>query len=296
MVRNFPFVRVCAVALAALAAACGRTEETAPPVATPTVTIAPTDAAIGTPIEMSYRFAVAPNAPAFDDDYWVFVHFLDADRELMWTDDHQPPVPTLQWKPGQMIDYSRTMFVPKFPYAGEAQIEVGLFSPKTGARIPMTGETKGQRSYEVARLNLRPQTDNLYVIFKDGWQETETADAGSGIEWQWSKKDATLAFRNPMRDVTFYFQCDQPVLEGIGEPQHVELRIGPTVIDSFTLSPGQRELRKFNVAKAQLGDSETVEVSVAVDKSFVPATITQLRSSDSRELGIRVFRAYVAPK
>jgi hypothetical protein len=39
-----------------------------------------------------------------------------------------------------------------------------------------------------------------------------------------------------------------------------------------------------------------VEVTVAVDKTFVPASITQLKSTDSRELGIRVFRAYVQAK
>jgi hypothetical protein len=33
-----------------------------------------------------------------------------------------------------------------------------------------------------------------------------------------------------------------------------------------------------------------------VDQTFVPADVPSLRSSDSRELGIRVFRAYVEPK
>jgi hypothetical protein len=187
------------------------------------------------------------------------------------------------------------MFVPKFPYVGETRIEVGLFSPKTGARVPMTGTTRGQRSYQVATFNLRTQTDNLYVVFKDGWHETEVADEGNGIEWQWSKKTATLAFRNPMRDVLFYFLCDQPV-QGLGDPQHVELRIGSTVIDSFALAPGARELRKIPVSTAQFGTTETVEVTVVVDRTFVPASITQLKSSDSRELGIRVFRAYVQPR
>jgi hypothetical protein len=112
------------------------------------------------------------------------------------------------------------------------------------------------------------------------------------VEWQWSKKNATLAFRNPMRDVLVYLQCDQPVL-GLGEPPRVELRIGPMVIDSFALSPGQQELRKIELTKSQLGGGETVEVTIAVDKTFVPAAITQLRSTDARELGIRVFRAYV---
>jgi hypothetical protein len=278
-----------------VASGCARTQQAESPVATPTVTVGRTDAGAGMPLEMHYRFVVAPDAPAFTDDYWVFVHFLDTDGEMMWTDDHQPPVPVRQWKPGQTIEYPRTMFVPKFPYVGETRVEVGLYSPKTGTRLPMTGATKGQRGYDVATFNMRTQTDNLYVVFKDGWQETEVADEGIGIEWQWSKKNATLAFRNPMRDVTFYFQCDQPV-QGLGVQQQVELRIGSAVIDRFALAPGQKELRRVPVSKAQQGDAEVVEVTVAVDKTFVPATLSALKSTDSRELGIRVFRAYVQPQ
>jgi len=278
----------------AVLSACSRAAQQAPPVATPTVTISTQQAAIGTPIEMNYRFVVAPNAPPIADDDLVFVHFLDTDGELLWTDDHMPPTPTSQWKPGQTIQYSRTMFVPKFPYVGETRVELGLYSPKDGKRVVMTGETKGQDSYHVATFNLTKQTDNLYVVFKDGWQETETSPTESGVEWQWSKKNATLAFRNPMRDVTFYFECDQPV--PLTQPQHVELRIGDTPFDMFTLPLNHKELRRIDLSKAQLGDGETVEVTVSVDQSFVPASITQLKSTDPRELGIRVFRAYVQPK
>ena len=275
---------------------CGRTQKTETPLVTPTVTLARSDAAIGMPIEMAYRFVVATTAPAFTENETVFVHFLDTDGELMWTDDHEPPVPTTQWKPGQTIEYSRTMFVPKFPYSGDTTVVVGLYSPRSGARVPMAGQTKGQREYQVATFNLHPQTDNLYVVFKDGWHETEVAEDATGLEWQWSKKTATLAFRNPMRDVVLYFQCDQPV-KVLGTPQQVELRIGSMVIDSFALSAaGQRELRKVNLTSAQLGKGETVEVTIAVDRTFVPATTTQLKSTDARELGIRVFRAYVQAK
>jgi hypothetical protein len=286
---------VCVLVLVVLAAACGRTQEAETPVATPSLTLARSDAAIGMPIEMTYRFVVAPNAPRIAEDEVVFVHFLDVDGELMWTDDHQPPVPTTQWTPGRTIEYSRTMFVPKFPYTGETTVELGVYSPGSGARIPLAGETRGQRQYRVAKFTLRQQTDNLYVVFTEGWNQTEVAQEQTGVEWQWSKKMATLAFRNPGRDVVLYLQCDQPVHE-LGEPQRVELRIGDTVIDSFALPPGPRELRKVDLTAAQLGSRETVEVTVAVNKSFVPATITQLKSSDTRELGIRVFRAYVQPK
>jgi hypothetical protein len=187
------------------------------------------------------------------------------------------------------------MFVPKFPYSGETTVELGVYSQKSGIRVPLSGETSGQHAYRVAKFTLHPQADNLYVVFKDGWHETEIAEAQTGVEWQWSRKTATLAFRNPMRDVLFYFQCDQPVHD-VDAPQRVELRIAEMVIDSFALPPGPRELRKVDLTAAQLGTGETVEVTVAVEKSFVPATITQLKSSDTRELGIRVFRAYVQPK
>jgi hypothetical protein len=140
------------------------------------------------------------------------------------------------------------------------------------------------------------QSDNLFVVFRDGWHETEVADETSGIEWQWSKKEATLSFRNPKRDVEFFLQADQPVM-ALPEPQRVEVRIGPTIVDTFTLSPGApRDLRRINISASQLGDAEAVEMTIAVDKTFVPAAMPQLRSADARELGIRVFRAFVQPK
>jgi hypothetical protein len=284
-----------ALACAAIVTACGRSQQPETPVATAAVSLARGDAAIGMPVEMKYRFVVAPNAPTIAEDDTVFVHFLDTDGELMWTDDHQPPVPTSQWKPGQTIEYLRTMFVPKFPYSGDTSVVVGIYSPKSGARIPLTGKTRGQREYEVAKFNLHPQTDNLYVVFKDGWHQTEVAEEQTGVEWQWSKKTATLAFRNPMRDAVFYLQCDQPV-QGLGDPQRVELRIGDTLIDSFARPPLQRELRKIDLTTAQMGTGEAVEVTLGVDRTFVPATITRLKSTDPRELGVRVFRAYVQAK
>ena len=48
---------------------------------------------IGSPLKLTYRFDVAPNAK-IDGDYWVFVHVLEPDGEQLWADDHLPPTPT----------------------------------------------------------------------------------------------------------------------------------------------------------------------------------------------------------
>jgi hypothetical protein len=275
------------------ATGCAKPEEAAP-VATASVTLSRSDAAVGSPVDMTYRFVVAPDAPPFTEDYLVFVHFLDVDREQMWNDDHVPATPTRQWKPGSTIEYTRTMFVPKFPYVGTTNVEVGLYSRQSGERLPLAGEDTGMRAYRVASFTMSLKSDNVFVIFKDGWHAMEVADDGSQ-EWQWSKKQGTISFKNPKRDVVLLLDLDQPV-KAFDQPQQVDVRVGEAVVDSFTLLSGDRQLRRVQLTAAQLGAGENVEMSVSPDRTFVPAAVQSLRSTDSRELGVRVFRAYVEPK
>src|SRR5262245_33333503 len=195
--RLFPFGVVVIVG-SLVAASCGRSspEPSAAPVATPSVTLSHDAAPAGSPLEITYRFVVN-NTAKFDRDYRVMAHVVDIDQEQMWTDDHDPPVPTTQWKPGETIQYTRTIFVPIFPYIGEASIDVGLYSTETNQRLPMEGDHVGQNAYRVAKIQLLPQTDNLLTVYKDGWHPAEVAGDNATVEWQWTKKDATLAFRNP---------------------------------------------------------------------------------------------------
>src|SRR5574341_525773 len=113
-----PSLALALVVVLSSGPACRRAQDTQPPVATPGISFNHSRAALGSPLDVTYRFQVAANAPAFDQDYRVMSHFLDGDEELMWTDDHLPPVPTSQWKPGQTVQYTRTIFVPVYPYIG----------------------------------------------------------------------------------------------------------------------------------------------------------------------------------
>lgn len=280
--------------LIGLVAGCSQKTDDARPVATPSVKLSRTDAAVGSPIDVTYRFEVAPDAPPFTEDYTVFVHVLDKDRSSLWGDDHQPVTPTTQWKPGSTIEYTRTMFVPKLPYVGPAQIEVGLYSLKANQRVPLGGENAGDRSIRVATFNMQLPASALFIVFRDGWHDAEVS-GDIGVEWQWSKKQGTLSFRNPKQDVVLTLDVDEPV-PAFAEPQKVEVRVGETVVDSFALPAGQRELRRIPITAAQLGAGETVDVTIGVDKTFVPAAVAQLKSLDARELGVRVFHAFVEPK
>jgi hypothetical protein len=275
-------------------AACGKKADTAPPVATPGVTVDRSRAALGSPIVITYQFAVAPGA-RFDGDYRVFVHFVDADGELMWTDDHEPVPPTTQWKAGETIKYSRTLFIPIYPYVGEASIEVGLYGGRNQGRLSLAGEQRGQRAYKVATLTLLPQTENVFIIFKDGWHLAEVSPENVAVEWQWTKKDASFSFRNPRKDATLLLHLDgQPRF--LQTPQLVTVRLGDQTLDSFTLNSKTEVIRRIPVSALKMGGGEMVEIKLSVDKTFVPAQVEGGSRTDTRELGLRVFHVFVEPK
>jgi hypothetical protein len=282
------------VLLLAGLAGCSRKTENDPPVATPGFTAVRTRAALGSPLEVTYKFVVASGAK-IDGDYRVFVHFLNSDEEQMWTDDHEPPRSTSTWKPGETIQYTRTVFVPIYPYIGKATVRMGLYNPKDGRRLPLTGGDAQQRAYAVGTLELLPQSENVFLIFKDGWHAAEVAQDNGAVEWQWSKKAGTIAFRNPKRDVWFYLNVDgKPAF--LPQPQQVTVRIGEHVVDQFTLNSAESIIRKTAISAAQLGTADTVEIVVDAGTSFVPAQTAGANSGDPRELGVRVFHAFVEPK
>ena len=286
-------IKFVLIAALFVAPACRRATAPEKGVATPSVALSRDRVALGSPVDITYRFVVAPDAPPFTEKLTVFVGVVDTDEQLMWTEDHQPPIPTTEWKPNQTITYTRTVFVPVYPYVGEAAIHMGLYSTATQKRVPLNGNSAGQHAYKVARFQLLPQTENVYTVFKEGWHPAEVAQPNSLVEWQWTKKTAVLSFRNPKKECLFYLDLDNPgtVLK---DPQQVRVRLGSQVVDEFTLTPGRQILRKIVLKPDQLGTSDLAELSIEVDRTFVPA-LQMPGSKDPRELGVRVFHAFVQP-
>jgi hypothetical protein len=279
--------------LAIAMAACRSKEPETPPVATPGVTLKHTRVPAGSVMEITYKFVVADGA-TIDGDYRVFVHFLGADGDRMWGDDHEPAVPTSTWKPGQTVEYARTVFAPVLPYVGQMTMAIGLYGTGDRAqqRLTLSGEHLGQHAYKVATLDLAPQSENLFTVFKDGWHQAETAEHDAFVEWQWTKQEATLAFRNPGKDALLYLDLDSP-----GSPfeaQQVKVTLGGQTVDEFAITPKTRVLRAIKLPAGAMGTAETADLHIAVDKTFVPAQAG--KGKDERTLGVRVFHAFVDPR
>lgn len=267
---------------------CSRKQENEPAVATPTLTFSKDRIPIDSAVTLTYKFVVAPNA-TFNKDYWVFVHVLDPQGEQMWTDDHQPPTPTTKWKAGETIEYKRTIFVPNYPYIGEAQVRLGVYDLQSGQRLVLNAPDVGRREYLITKFQILASSENIFRIYKDGWHPVETDPKNPQSEWQWTKKTAMLSFRNPKKDATIYLQYDVRV-DLFTPPQQVVLRIGDQTISQFTAEAKLPTILTFPVTAAQFGPADMVDLVLDVDKTFKPG------GTDPRELGIRVFHVYIEPK
>jgi hypothetical protein len=147
------------------------------------------------------------------------------------------------------------------------------------------------RSYEVATFSVVAARNP--VVAGQGWYDPESGEA-PGREWRWSRRESHLSFRNPKAPVTLCLQVDQPAA-GLPASQAVEVRGPSGVLTTFMVSPGPAQVVRVMLTPQQSGSADTVDLTLAVGATFVPAAVAQLHSSDTRELGIRLLNAFVDP-
>src|SRR5206468_2250280 len=114
------------------------------------------------------------------------------------------------WKAGQTIGpYTRTRFVPSFPYVGHATVLMGLY--KGDSRLPIQGiapdeKLAAKHEYKVGNLEQLPSTENVRVIMISGWHGQEFLQNNPNVEWQWTQKAGVISFANPKKDVTLFLE------------------------------------------------------------------------------------------
>jgi hypothetical protein len=284
--RNAPGVVVVGVlCVVSTTTSCARSRPDEPPVARPGLKLSRDKVAIGSPVTLTYTFDVLPHA-TLTGDYHVFVHVVSSDGEMLWTDDHIPPIPVSQWAAGQHVEYARTIFAPNYPYIGDAYVRIGVFAPRDGGRLPLQGEDVFRKEYVVGKFQIRPQSENIFLYQTEGWNQPEI---GSTTEWTWTKKAAGVAFRNPRKDVLLYLQFDaRPDI--LNPPQQVTVRVGEQIVSQFAADSKDLVLKTIPISSMQLGSEEQARVVIEVDRTFVPG------GADTRELGLRVFHYFVEAK
>lgn len=267
-----------------------------PPVAALTVVVDRAAVPLGAPLDLRFRFDVAPDLEAdLSGEHHVFVHFLDDRGDLLWTEDHEPPIPTSEWRPGQTVEYERRVKIPMYPYIGEAEIAAGLYSVGSvdgGERLPLAGTHLGQFAYSVAAIRLDPQHESSFITYGDGWHSEEFSADGRR-QWRWTSGRGVISFRNPNRDARLVLEFDgRPDL--FDSPQRLSLGVGERVFRELTIDTNGVVHHVEDVSAADLGTEDVVELELRVEPTFVPAQVRG-DSRDTRELGVRVHYLYFEP-
>ena len=205
-------------------------------------------------------------------------------------------MPTSQWKPGQTIQYTRTRFVPVCPV------------PRRGGRrrrplprqerLPLQPSGPRQPSprtaaYRVGTLQLLPASENIFLMLRSGWHPSEFAPDKPTLDVAVDAEAGRVHVQEPEegRDALSRVRRPRRPLPGQAAGGH---RVGrrPAVdvvrrrLGRQDDSRGSRQLRPSWAA------NDLAEMRIDVDQTFVPAKLAG-GGRDARELGIRVYHAFV---
>ena len=145
-----------------------------------------------------------------------------------------------------------------YPYIGLATVQMGLYSPKDGKRSAADG--RRQRTARLQGRHAEPvAADREHLRHVQG----RMASAGSRpdnatVQWQWTKKIATIAFRNPKARVTLYLM---PTIPDDVQAKRSRSRCGErAAVDTVTITPKREVIHADSRSPRALGTGEMAEV------------------------------------
>ncbi len=239
--------------------------------------------------DIQYGWKTSGDFLPVNKDYTVYAHFWHGDN-LLFQDDHVPPVPTSKWEPGQEYKYQRRVYIPSFidefdpAFKGEEQLRlsVGLYNP-----YDRTGNSN--REVLITKLKVYPPPPDMpEIIYESGWYDQEIDPNAPLRKWRWTGPEARCIVDNPQRDALLVIRGG--VNKDIVPDQKIIVKINDLVLDEFI--PDEIIFEKsYSVKKEMLGDKDEFVLTIGVDKPFVPSKALP-QNKDERELGCQIAFVY----
>ena len=170
---------------------------------------------------------------------------------------------------------------------GVSELGLPFFEPGDDSPIPATLDAHAE--YDGWLVTAEDKARMFLVEFTNGWYAQETAD---GSSWRWTQQTATLSFLNPRTAVVLHLDYGARADLFEDSPRTLTITVGDQVARSFVRDAAGRQTINVLLPAAMLGGRDRVDVHIGVDRPFVPANVSP-GSQDTRELGIRVYRAAV---
>ena len=274
----------------ALLTACGPSPERTLDV-TPGLEM-PASLPAGHPLDMRYEWTPASDFSPPADDYKVFVHIVDPEGNIVMQDDHYPPVPTSQWQPGETVSYQHWLYPHDESPPEHLDFYIGLYDGESAeqVKVPVKWENALNERPRVHRLTIRREDLSGQPVRVEGWHGKESPNPEQS--WYWMERRSVSAFDNPRGPAILHLRIHCPVGE-VGGAQTVTISVGDTEVTTLEVTDATPFTERIEVPASVMGDGDWIELTIAVDKWFVPAELDP-ESQDKRELGLQVFGLYMA--
>ncbi len=282
------------LSLLAFAGGCGcRAARPEPPPkdVIPIARITPDRVPAGDPVSVRYQWKTGPAFGPPAGPYRAFVHFVDREGSLLFTDDHRPSPPVEEWQPDRTYAYTRIVLTREFPYAGEVTVLMGLYAASgAGERLSLRGDPAGGRRYRTARFTLAPRDRGLALRW-EGLYEPEASAQAPLFLARFMKRTASCRFDNPGEDAALFLSADVATA-GFREPPRltVEGRARWSAELPLVLTDDAQLLR-VRIPRAALGRRPESVLSFTMSDSYVPKRLGG--SDDPRELSLRILGARI---
>jgi hypothetical protein len=285
--------RAASIAVASLSLCCRAPRPgVVPEDITPHVDVTPKRLPAGDPLALSYAWEVGPAARHISREYRAFVHFVDPEGIVLFTDDHVPEPPVTSWEPGRTYAYRRIVLSRPFPHTGEVRVLAGLYPASgSGERLPLHGWELKQRAYRVDQIVFLPRDRDL-VATCDGLYPPDSSAGGPLVVSRFLRREATCSFRNPGADVVLFAQGDIDP-RGFATPPALTVAIGGVGAELPALT-GETNVVRVRFAASDLGRRSPARVRLAMSASYVPEELginRDHRELSLRLLGLRIVRA-----
>ena len=140
-----------------------------------------------------------------------------------------PVPPPSTWEPGQSYSYTRTRFVPVYPYVGDVEVRMGLYPyPGRGERPALKGEDRGFREYKVADAGAAAADREHLPGLQGGLAQPRDPSREPGHRADLDEEARRWSpSRTPRKDVVVYLEADTcvkcftdpPGADGVGGEQ-----------------------------------------------------------------------------
>lgn len=239
--------------------------------------------------DMTLIWKTAGDFVKMTQDLHVYIHFWHG-ANMLFQADYVPEPPTSTWEPGQDHSYTQRIYIPPFidefdpDFKGEEMLRmsVGFYSP-----YDRSGESKQPLLDQKFKV-VPPPLDTPEIIYEQGWYDREIDPESVLQQWRWTAKEARCIIDNPQRDALLVIRGGVN-LEAV-PGQKIMFKINDLMLDEFVAEESHFE-KSFSIKKEMLGEGEEFILTIATDKTFVPAKLFP-DSADERELGMQISFVY----